>query len=124
MKTLSVVAANLLIAGLALAPSAPGEAASAGRGTKTVKVGDDFFSPTVTRIVRGSSVKWVWSSRNDNQHDVSLKTAPNGVRKGRFQSSTESAGFRFTRRFAKAGRYGFICNIHPDDMRMTVRVRR
>jgi len=32
-------------------------------------------------------------------------------------------GFKFTKKFKKPGKYNFYCTIHPDVMKMTVKVK-
>ena len=49
---------------------------------------------------------------------------PKGVKKSKFTSQTSSVeGFKFTKKFKKPGKYNFYCTIHPDVMKMTVKVK-
>jgi plastocyanin len=106
-----------------LAMSAPGSLAKASK-PKVVKLKDDFYTPDSLRIKKGSKVKWDWTP-TFNQHNVTLKNGPKGVRKNSFRSqTTNDPSFSFTKRFKKVGKYAFYCTIHPDVMRMTVRVHR
>ena len=61
---------------------------------------------------------------NINTHNVTLKKGPKGVKKKRVHVQTSSAaGFTFTKKFKKPGKYNFYCTIHPDVMKMTSRSR-
>jgi plastocyanin len=106
-----------------VAIGAPGTLAKATK-PKIVKVKDDFYTPDSLRIKKGSKVKWDWTP-TFNQHNVTLRKGPRGVRKRSFRSqTTNDPSYYFTKRFKKVGRYRFYCTIHPDVMRMTVRVHR
>lgn len=105
----AVVAALLLVAG-----AAEPRAAAA-----TVRVGNNFFSPTFTSIRAGRVVTWVWAG--GRRHNVTGMT-----RSGRvvFTSRTTSrADFRYSHRFRRSASFRVICTIHPRAMQMTVRVR-
>jgi plastocyanin len=91
---------------------------------KVVQVKDDFYSPVKVKIKKGHKVKWQWGDDFDT-HNVTLKTAPTGVKKSKFRSQTTgSPTYHFTRKFTKPGKYHFYCTIHPFDMTMNVVVRR
>lgn len=120
----SCIAASMaaLVVGV-VAIGAPGSLA---RGTKpeVVKVKDNFYTPDSVRVRKGSRVKWDWTPVF-NQHNVTLKKGPRGVKKSRFRSQTTAdPSFFFVKRFRKVGRYRFYCTVHPDVMRMLVRVHR
>jgi len=91
--------------------------------TEKVKVLDDFYKPDNVKIKKNNKVKWKWG-QDFNSHNVTLKKGPNGVKKSKFTSQTSSAeGFTFTKKFKKPGKYKFYCTIHPDVMKMTVKVK-
>jgi plastocyanin len=106
-----------------LAIGAPGSLARATK-PKIVHVKDNFYTPDTVRVKKRHRVRWKWSSSNFNVHNVTLKKAPKGVNKSKYRSQTAQTDFTFTKRFRKVGRYKFYCTIHPDVMRMTVRVHR
>jgi len=119
---------GILVALVALvvgALAATGVANPLGKGSQPekVKVLDDFFKPTNVKIKKNKKVTWKWG--NDfNTHNVTLKKGPKGVKKSKFTSQTSSAeGFKFTKKFKKPGKYNFYCTIHPDVMKMTVKVK-
>jgi plastocyanin len=102
---------------------APGTLAKATK-PKVVMVLDNFYKPDSVRVRRRGKVRWDWG-QDFSVHNVTLKSAPRGVTKSRFRSqTTNDPDYAFTKRFKKLGRYRFYCTIHPDVMRMTVRVHR
>jgi plastocyanin len=83
--------------------------------TKSVRLGDNFFSTRTVRIKHGSAVHWHWS-RTRNTHNVT------GTTKGaRFHSRTGHSG-DFSHVFKRRGTFKIICTRHPTQMVMTVRV--
>jgi plastocyanin len=101
---------------------------ASGKVTKPekVKVRDDFYSPTSVKVKKNGKVSWSWGKNGTfDNHNVTLKKGPNGVKKSKFRSqTTNAAGFKFTKKFKKTGKYKFYCTIHPDVMKMTVTVKR
>jgi plastocyanin len=91
-----------------------------------VTVNDFYFAPTAVTIKKGRSVKWVWSSYNTYPHDVHLKKGPANLKqKGSYSTKTSAvAGAHFQKTFETPGTYKYICTIHPDEMRMTITVKR
>ena len=118
-----MVAAAVVVAVGALA----GVGAARSTKPKIVQVldtNDGGFVPTDVRIRKRGKVRWEWGADFDN-HNVTLTSAPRGVRKSRFRSQTTSnPDYHFTKRFRKPGKYHFICTIHPTQMKMKVVVRR
>jgi len=118
---------TLLAAALAAAALASiAVAGSAGKATKPkiVKVKDNFYKPDSVRVRKGGKVRWKWTEVFNN-HDVTLRKGPRGVKKSKFRSqTTASPDYRFTKRFKKVGKYMFYCTVHPDVMRMKVVVHR
>ena len=108
----------LALAGAALV-AVPAEAGS----KRTVKVLDNYFSPSKATVNPNTTVTWKWAADGGDVHDVKLLSAPKGVRK--FTSEAGAGGYTFRRTLRKAGTYKFLCTFHEDDgMRMTVTVRR
>ena len=106
-------------------PVTGSSADSAQRGTaKIVRVGDDYFTPVMMRVVPNRLIRWVWVMENTNTHNVVLKTSPRGVDKSKFRSANGSIGIRFARRMPKVGMYEFVCTFHSTVMRHQIRVRR
>lgn len=115
----------LLVPALALAVAVPAVAATAGVAAtpkpKTVKVGDDFFSPKKFTIKRNTTVRWHWSSDNYDTHDVRLKKHPRGVKS--FHSQYATADYTYKHKFTKKGTYTLFCSVHSATMRETVVVK-
>lgn len=88
-----------------------------------VKVLDNFYKPDNVKVKKNRKVKWKWG-QVFNTHNVTLKKGPKGVKKSKFTSQTSGdEGFTFTKKFKKPGKYNFYCTIHPDVMKMTVKVK-
>lgn len=109
-----------LAAGVALVCAAPAAAAAAGK--KTVKVGDNFYSPKTLTVSKGTTVTWKWPSFDQagDVHDVSLKSGPKRVKK--FHSEEAATDYSFKRKLTVPGVYKIVCTLH-EDMRMTIRVK-
>ncbi len=108
MRKLVLLAALAAVTATAVVPVAD----AARTRTKKIVVGDNYFGPASARIKRNTVVKWVWPDYNGNTHNVKLTGAPRGVRK--FTSPSAAAGFSYSRRLTKIGRYKFICVYHAN----------
>jgi plastocyanin len=108
-----------VIAGVALLSAAP----AGGATKKTVKLGDNYYTPELLKVKRGTTVTWKWPGFEEagDVHDVKLKSGPKGVKK--FHSEPAAADFTFKRKLKVAGKYKIVCTLH-EEMRMTIRVRR
>ena len=125
MRGGKVMAAAMLAlggAGIAAGTSgATGEPQAGASATKTVKVADNFYSPKKLSVVEGTTIKWKWSNRNADSHDVYLSKKPKGVK--RFQSSPAATFFSYKRTLKKAGTYKILCTFH-ENMTMRIDVKR
>jgi plastocyanin len=74
-RTLTIITALVALTALAAVP-----ATSFAAKNKTVKVRDDFFSPTKVKVKKNAKVKFNWGSSNINTHNVTLKKGPKGVK--------------------------------------------
>jgi plastocyanin len=105
-----------VLAALALTILAAGCGSSSG-GAKTtandVKVADFSFGPGKTTVSAGQTVTWT----NEGQVDHTVKG------RGFFSSKALGHGEKFSHRFTKAGRFPYLCTLHPSQMRGTVVVR-
>lgn len=110
--------AAVLVAALAGGLAAP---AVAGSKKKTIKLGDNWFvregaPPTVTKKVRkGTKVRFKWVG--DAPHNVRAHSGPQ-----RFKSKVMANG-SYTRKLRKRGTYELVCDVHPDGMRMVLKVK-
>jgi plastocyanin len=124
-RTCIAVSVAALVLGV-VALGAPGTLARATK-PKVAKLCGYYFTPVNLKVRKGGKVRWKWANcGTPDTHDVVLKKAPKGVKKSKFRSQIAAApsSYTFTKRFKKAGRYNFICSLHPTQMQMTVRVRR
>ena len=101
--------ALVIAAGLLAALAIPALAA-----TKTVKLGDNFFSPKRLSVTKGTIVRWRWTGRAP--HNVTVTKGP-----VKFRSSTMRSG-SYSKRMRRRGSYTIVCTIHPG-MQMSLRVR-
>ena len=71
---------------------------------------------TTLKIKKGTTVKWVWDKNDMNDHSV-VDT------KGKFQSEEMMTG-TFKHKFKKTGTWHIYCSVHPETMRMTIKVKK
>ena len=110
----------LCAAGAALAVAAPAVAGST--PSRSIAVGDNFFSRERLTVDRNTRLVFRWQAENNVPHDVALDSAPRGVTK--WHSPVRTTDYTYRRTLRKAGTYKIICTLHPTQMRLTVRVRR
>jgi len=121
VAAIAAAASMLAVAGAPAGGSSATESPRAAAATKTVRVADDFYAPKRLKVAKGTRIKWVWSSRNSNPHDVYSNERPEGA--PHFHSRPRTAPFSFTRKLRKPGRYEVLCTVH-EDMRMRIDVTR
>jgi plastocyanin len=115
-----VVAGLIAVIALGAAAAVPGMAETK-RATKQVGVYDDYFNPEEVKIHKGDRVKWVWDQFSVEDHNVTLKKGPGK----KFHSPDKHYPTDpYVHRFKKRGRYKIWCTLHPQSMKMTVRVKR
>ena len=98
---------------------AMGSTASGKGRTATVDVDDDFFAPTALTVKEDTKVKWNWVG--DSVHDVTRVSGP-----GKFFESgpQQGSGVLYSKTFRKSGEYEIFCSLHPENMRMELKVKR
>ena len=85
------------------------------RGSTTIKLLSESFSPDKKSISEGTKVKFKWV---DGKHDIVKASGPGGS----FDSGVFSTpGVHFTKRFKKSGTYKLICTVH-EDMKLKLNV--
>ena len=84
---------------------------------KRITVGDNFFRPRTVLVRKGGRVVWAWKGRR--KHDVRFVSGP---RAGRPRSCATRRRGDCSRRFRRAGTYGYVCVFHGS-MAAQVRVR-
>ena len=107
-----------IVAGAALISAAPAH----GAARKTVKVGDNYFTPQTVTVDRGTTITWRWPGYEvaGDVHDVGLMSGPKGVKK--FRSEAAATDYSFKRKLTVPGRYKLGCSLH-EGMRMSIKVR-
>lgn len=105
----------------AVAPATLASGATKGK-TRKVSVNDNYYGPAKLTVHVGDTVDWHWSDDITDVHDVSVKSAPKGVKK--FHSDPLAAGDDFKRQLTKPGTYKIICTFHEEEMKMTVTVKK
>lgn len=139
-RGLALIGTAAAFAAAAGVPASVASATSPERtSSKSVDVKDDFFAPNDLTVAKGTKIAFKWDKSNGNSHNVTLRKAPKGVKKGcptkgkdAFspliskcnKSSTGAIGVKFTKKFDVSGTYDFICTIHPDVMKITVEVKK
>jgi plastocyanin len=108
-----------VVAGAALLVSA----APAAAAKKTVRLGDNYYTPKTLKVKTGTTVVWKWPGFDmaGDVHDVKLKSGPKHVKK--FHSQPASSDYSFKRKLKVVGTYKIVCTLH-EDMRMTIRVKK
>jgi plastocyanin len=107
-RTLAGLALTVPLAALlaALLAQEPTQAA-----TRTVTVGNDFFTPKTLKVAVGDSVKWSFEGTHTSTSS-----------QGFWSSGTKNAGQSYTRPFADSGTYPYYCTIHGKMMNGSIQV--
>lgn len=115
----SLLAAVALVAALALAavPASAERDRANVAATKSITVGDNFFSPTSRSIKRNDSIRFSWNGTS-KRHNVTVRSGP-----VKFKSKTRRGSYSYTRKFGTKGTYRLYCTLHPDSMKATAKVR-
>lgn len=91
-----------------------GSGGGGGGGTDSaIVVGNNFFSPANASVPSGTTVTWTWAA-GSVIHNVTFTGGPASV--------TQSAG-TYSRTFATAGSFPYVCTVHGSGMSGTVVVR-
>jgi plastocyanin len=82
-------------------PPPDGDGGTDAPARAAVSIGDDFFRPGNVSIATGGTVTWTHTG-----------SAPHTVTGNGFDSGMLTGGQRFSKRFAKAGTYRYLCSYH------------
>jgi plastocyanin len=107
--------AAIAAAGLAFVVSGPAEAKPK---APTVTVGSNFYAAGFKTVKSGTKVKFKWEGGGFEVHDVNVEKGPT-----RFRSPLQAGG-TFTTKKLKAGKYTLFCSQHPEEMRMSFKVKK
>ena len=123
-KLIAILTVAAVLGSLALLGSsvATGEVGSTKATTRTVKVGDDFFSPTKRTIYTYDIIKWVWVGP-DGRPGTTASGHTVTEENDRFSSEELTTG-TYRKRFKRRGTYNILCATHPNTMRMKIVVKR
>lgn len=108
-RVLALPLALVASLGLSILP-ATGVAGS----TATVKLKDDFFSPTSKTVRKNTTVVFRWAGRAP--HDVKVTKGP-----VKFSSKIQTKG-TYKKKLTRKGTYTIVCTIHPG-MEMKLKVK-
>jgi plastocyanin len=106
---------------VALVLAFAGVSAASRPKTKTVKVGDDYYTPVKLTVKKGTKIKWSWLADNSDTHDVRLKSGPHGVKK--FKSELAASDYSISKKLTLPGTYKIYCSLHKE-MKETIVVKR
>ena len=105
----------VMAAGAAVAAAGPAEAK---RKPPTVTGGSNFDAAPFKSVKAGTKVRFKWERGGFDVHDVNVEKGPTKFR------SPLQAGGTFTSKKLKAGRYVLFCSQHPEEMRMSLKVKK
>lgn len=105
----------VLAAGAALLAAGPHAEA---RKPPTVMVGSNYYVSKFKTLKAGAKVKFRWEAGGLAFHDVNVEKGPT-----RFRSPLQAGG-TYTSKKLKAGKYVLFCSQHPEEMRLSFKVRR
>jgi plastocyanin len=106
--------AAIMAAGAALALAGPAEAR-----VQKAQISSNFFAPGKLTVKQGDRVRFVWDEFSFDAHDVNVKKGP-----AKFHSPLQAGGTWTTKKLKKLGRYSLFCSQHPEEMRMTLTVKK
>jgi plastocyanin len=111
-KTIAIVtAATALMAGIT--------ASAIAATNHVISVRDDSFSKSSITIPRKDTITWKWRNTSDDHNVKAPSSSPVP-----FMSKTRSGNYSYSHKFNKTGTYKIFCTIHPDAMKLTVKVTR
>jgi plastocyanin len=117
--TLAVVSMLGALTALGVGVAAGSDVSAA--ATKNVTLGDDFFKPRKFTIDKNTIVKWTWEAGTVNDHTVTQANRSYLPKSNGFASAEKASG-TYRHRFRKTGVFYVVCELHPTDMRMKIRV--
>jgi plastocyanin len=86
---------------------------------KRVDIGSNFFAPGSATVKAGSKVRFAWEGGTFEVHDVNVRKGP-----AKFKSPLQAGGTWTTKKLTKPGKYLLFCSQHPEDMTMTLTVKK
>ena len=87
--------------------------------TAKVQISSNFFAPGKLTVKKNDKIRFVWDDFSFEAHDVNVKKGP-----AKFRSPLQAGGTWTTRKLKRPGKYALFCSQHPEDMRMTLVVKK
>jgi plastocyanin len=87
--------------------------------TAKVQISSNFYAPFKLTVKRNAKVRFVWDGFDFEAHDVNVKKGP-----AKFHSPLQAGGTWTTKKLKKPGKYFLFCSQHPEEMRMTLTVKK
>ena len=122
MRKLILLAAAvaLIVAATITATASAGDPTAHAAGTRTVTVGDNFFSPKSMTVKKGTTLSFQWGKGNagtDQEHNVT------GVKGNRFATKDLTHPAKpFRKKITKTTL--IVCTIHSTTMELKVKVKK
>jgi plastocyanin len=118
-KLLALIVVAAVPASLGVASATADDASVQAAKTRTVRVGDNFFSPKTITVKKRTIVKWAWGTDGRTSTDVEHNVR--GYKGNKFRSAYKTEG-TFRKRITKTTR--ILCDVHATTMRMTIKVKK
>ena len=87
--------------------------------TSKVQISSNFYAPFKLTVKKNAKVRFVWDEFSFEAHDVNVKKGP-----VKFHSPLQAGGTWTTMKLKKPGKYFLFCSQHPEEMRMTLTVKK
>jgi plastocyanin len=117
---LLLAAVALLAAATVTATASAGDPAAHAASTRSITLGDNFFSPKSVTVRKGTTLKFYWGEGNvgtDQEHNVT------GVKGNKFASEdTSRPDTPFRKKITKTTL--IVCTIHSTTMKLSVKVKK
>jgi len=108
---------TFVLSSLVVSPAVAGDGPRAQTSAvRTVTIKDIAFKPGKITVGRGTEVRWLFRD-GPTFHNVKSGAKP------RFRGSRDMRKGAFSKRFRRAGRYRYMCTLHPLAMKGVVVVR-
>jgi plastocyanin len=83
------------------------------------QIASNFYAPGKLTVKTGDKVRFTWDEFSFEAHDVNVRTGP-----AKFHSPLQAGGTWSTKKLKKAGKYVLFCSQHPEEMTMTLKVKK
>jgi plastocyanin len=118
IATLVAVAIPAALGVATAATASAGGPTAQAAATRTVTIGDNYFSPRTLTVRKGTRVRWIWGPGGRGtvvDHNVTA------VKGNRFASPDATKRAPFVKTITRTTT--IYCTLHPTTMKMTIKVR-